>query len=239
MRSPMRSASVSSRTARSASPCGVLPCVGIIRGDEGGQTGVVARIEDKADGVECPSGWLARSQIVENHNFRSANRFKDTKLGGFAARVITCLNVFEQLAVIAKEALMATADEFFEAGDGEMRFANAGWAHPKKATFTTARIFGDETLGEHFGSFEGRGVLRVFADVGAVTFEIAMLVPLGNARAVNDARGAFFHAAIARSGHGPGGIRTRNHLPTGAAAKLTVLKSHRKKAYGRAKRTAS
>jgi hypothetical protein len=54
-----------------------------------------------------------------------------------------------------------------------------------------------------------------------------MFVALGDASAVHDAQGAFFHATVASGGHDSRAIGARDHFVTGAAAVLAVLKSHR------------
>src|SRR5579859_1508307 len=120
-----------------------------------------------------------------------------------------------------------------------MGFADAGRAHQHQSFFAASRKFVDKFFGEKFRGFQGRSVLWNFTNVSAVAFEVAMLVAFGDARAIHHARGAIFHAAVASRGHGSGAIRTRDHLPSCAAAELAVLESHRKKAYGCDARTAS
>src|ERR1051325_5938917 len=120
-----------------------------------------------------------------------------------------------------------------------MRLADTGRAHQHQSFFAVARELADKLLGQELCRFERRRVLRILAHVRAVTFKVAVFVPLRNSCALDYAGRAFLHAAVAGRTHRPRAVGASDHLPSRAAAELAVLESHRNKAYGRARRTAS
>src|SRR6266849_3985974 len=59
------------------------------------------------------------------------------------------------------------------------------------------------------------------------TFEVAVLVPFGYARALHHSARAFFHAAITRNRYvAARTVGPRHQLPTSSPAERTILKSH-------------
>src|SRR5579875_1817094 len=56
--------------------------IGIIGGDDGGETVVVAGVEDERDGVPDPLVGLLRAQIVENQHFCGEDRPEQIEFGG-------------------------------------------------------------------------------------------------------------------------------------------------------------
>ena len=64
-------------------------------------------------------------------------------------------------------------------------------------------------------------------EIGDVTFEVAVLVSLGDVGSAQNAIGAIFHAAIAGDGEFTGAVGAGNELPSGAAAELAIFEGHR------------
>src|SRR5580692_76513 len=175
--------------------------VEIVGGDDGGALFVVTRVEDDADDVADPVGGLTGAEVVEDEDFDGADWVEDGHLGGFAGRVVAGLNFFEEFAVVAEEAGVAADDEFLERGDGEMRFADTGWAHEEEALVGAAGKIAREGFGVTFGELERLRVLGgpgfTVDEIGDVAFEVAMFVALGDVGALEDEIVASFHAAIA------------------------------------------
>lgn len=70
-------------------------------------------------------------------------------------------------------------------------------------------------------------MLRRGADVRAVTFKVAMLIALGNVRALDDALCALLHAAVAGDGNlARSAIWSRDKLPACSSAVGAILKRH-------------
>jgi hypothetical protein len=139
------------RAARGfAGGCWIIEIVG---GDDGGAFFVVARVEDDADDVANPVGGLAGAEIVEDEDFDGTNRVEDRHFGGFASGVVAGLDFLEEFAIVAEEAGVAADDQFFDRGDGEMRFADAGGAHEEEAFVGTAGEIAGERFGPAFGEF--------------------------------------------------------------------------------------
>jgi hypothetical protein len=201
--------------------------VEIVGGDDGGPFFVVARVENNADDVSHPVGGFTCAQVIEDENFDGANWIEDGHFGGFAGGVVAVLDFFEEFAIVAEEAGVAADDEFFECGDGEVRFADAGWAHEEETFVGAAGKIARESFGVTLGELEGLRVLRgpgfTVGEVGDVAFEIAMLVALGNAGALQDAIGAVFHAAVAGDCEFAGAVGAGDEFVAGAAAELAIF----------------
>ena len=86
-------------------------------------------------------------------------------------------------------------------------------------------------FGVTFGELEGLRVLRgpgfAVDEIGDVAFEIAMFVALGDVRALQNASGALFHAAVAGDCEFTRAVGTGDELPSGAAAELAIFEGHR------------
>ena len=133
-----------------AGGCGIVEVIG---GDDGGAFLVVAGVEDDADDVADPIGRLAGAEVVEDEDFDGANRIEDRHFGGFAGGIVAGLDLFEKFAVIAEEARVSADDEFLDGGDGEVRFAYAGWAHEEEAFVGAAGEIAGESFGPALGEF--------------------------------------------------------------------------------------
>jgi hypothetical protein len=125
---------------------------------------------------------------------------------------------------------MTAANQFFERGDREMRFAYSRWAHEEESLVGTGREIASESFGPALGQLERRGVLRCpgfsVGEVGDVAFEIAMLVALRDVSSRDDARCAFLHAAIACDSDLTGTVGAEDDSPSGAAAELAIFQGH-------------
>src|ERR1700676_1891785 len=100
-----------------------------------------------------------------------------------------------------------------------MRFADAGGTHQQHAFFSSARVIANKSLSQQLGLFQRVGLLRRCADVRAVAFKIAMLVALGDMRALDNALGTLLHAAIAGNRNLAGGsLGPRQKLPACSSA---------------------
>ena len=122
---------------------------------------------------------------------------------------------------------MAAAQQVFQRGDREMRLADARRAHEQHAFVGAARKIAHEALHAEFGLLQRLRVMSgpglAVGEIGDEAFEIAMLVTLGDSRALHHPRGAIFRAAVAGGCHQAGAVRARHHLPSGAAAERAIL----------------
>ena len=132
MRSPMRSPSVSPRAARCARAKSDVPfelargVIWIVRGDDGGAVVVIARVQDKTDGVPDPLCGLDRAQFIEHQNLGVENWTKDVELSRLYRLVVGILNLLEQLAVVVKKTSSSLAEnQLFNYANGKMSFADA------------------------------------------------------------------------------------------------------------------
>ena len=135
----------------------------------------------QSEGLLAPRSSRTRTSMV-----RIGSRIGH--FGGFAGRVVAGLDFFEEFAVVAEEAGVAADDQFFERGDGEVRFPDAGRAHEEEAFVGAAGKIAGEGFGVAFGELEGLRVLRgpgfTVDEIGNVAFEVAMFVALGDVRAL-------------------------------------------------------
>ena len=122
---------------------------------------------------------------------------------------------------------MAADDQFFERGDSEVRFADAGWAHEEKAFVGAAGEVARESFGVALGELEGLRVLRgpgfAVGEIGDVAFEVAVFVAFWDTRARDDETGALFHAAVAGDGEFTFAVGAGNEFVSGAAAELAIF----------------
>src|ERR1700722_948351 len=188
--------------------------VEIVGGDDSSAFFVVAGVEDDADDVPNPVGGFAGAEVVEDEDFNGANRVEDRHFGGFAGRVVAGLDFFEEFAIVAEKAGVAADDQFLERCDGEVRFANAGWAHEEEAFVGAAGEIAGEGFGVALGELERLRVLCKpdfsVGQVGRVAFEVAVFVAFGDAGAGEDAVSAVFHAAVAGDGEFTGAVGAGN-----------------------------
>jgi len=92
-----------------------------VGGNDGDAFVVVTGVEDHRHGVPNPVGGLDRAEIVEDEDFGVEDRFQDLQFGGRGLRIPGVLNVFEQLLIIAEEAVAALLlNQHFEDADGEV-----------------------------------------------------------------------------------------------------------------------
>ena len=120
-----------------------------IGGNDGGAIVVVARIEDKADRVPDPFGWLDCSQFVECQHLGLEDRPQNFQFGGVHGIVVRVLDFLQQLAVIIKQAGNALADDqLLDHPDSEMRLAHANRPDQQQSS-VVHRIFFNELAGGH------------------------------------------------------------------------------------------
>src|SRR5579863_1123433 len=204
--------------------------VEVVGGDDGGALFVVARVEHDADDVADPIGWFAGAEVVEDEDFDGANRIENRHFGGFAGRVVAGLDFFEEFAIVAEEAGVAAADQFFDGGYGEVSFAYAGGTHEEETFVGAGGKITRKSFGPIFGELEGLGVVGgpgfAVGEIGDVAFEVAMFIALGNVGARENAVGAVFHAAVAGDGEFTSAVGAGNQFVSGAAAELAIFEGH-------------
>src|SRR5712692_11167762 len=103
--------------------------------------------------------------------------------------------------------------------------------HEQKSSLVTARIVANEGLRKKLSPLQRFSLLRCISltvgKVRHVTLEIAMLIALGNPRALHHSHRAVLHSAVACHRHfARRAIRTRHQLPSRASAKRAIFQGH-------------
>src|SRR6266850_1694421 len=192
---------------------------------------VVTGVQDNPYDVAHPIRRLARAKIIQNENLHGANRFKNFHFRGFARRVVACLDLLQQFAVVAKQSCMPPLNQLLQCCNTKMRFSHARRSYEQQSFFGGTRIVANESLGEQFRLFQRLRVLRrprfTIGEVRHVAFKITMLVALRNPRALHHSRRAILHPAIASYRHSACcAIVSRHKSPTRPSAKRAILQRH-------------
>jgi len=145
-----------------------------VRGDNRGAVVVVAGVQDQADGVPHPFGWLYGAQLVEDKDVGVEHGPKDVEFSGLDRRVVGILDLFQQFAIVVEQAGDAAGqNQFLEDSDGQVGLAGADFANDQQALVAAGIALFREVGRDEVGFLE-RGVGA--GEVRVVVGEFAMLV---------------------------------------------------------------
>jgi hypothetical protein len=104
----------------------------VVGGEEGHTTVIVSSVDDLGHSVANPIGRFGSAKFIEDEDISLVNRFEDTEFRRLGDRVVTVLNLLEQVAEIIEEAADPLLEKGIEGGDGEMGLPDAAGAHQEK-----------------------------------------------------------------------------------------------------------
>jgi hypothetical protein len=106
--------------------------VEVVGGKEGHAAVIVAGVDDLGHGVLNPVGRLGSAKFIENENIGLVNRLENAKFRRLGDRVVTVLDLLEQVAKIIKETTNSLLKEGIEGSDGKVSLADATRAHQEE-----------------------------------------------------------------------------------------------------------
>src|SRR5258708_8864708 len=110
--------------------------------NDGGAVVVVAGVQDEADGVPNPFGWLDRAQFVKRQNVGLKNGAKHVQFGGLNRGIVRILDLLEQFAIVIKKAGNAfVQDQFLDNSHSEACLHGADPADDQHARAIARIVF--------------------------------------------------------------------------------------------------
>lgn len=172
--------------------------VEIVGGEEGHATIIVAGVDDLGHRVANPVGRFGSAKFIEDENIGLVDRFENAKFRRLGDRVVTVLDLLEQITKIIEEATDSLLEEGIEGSNGEVGLADAAGAHQEESDIEDG-VFPDQFLrvGQGVGLGAKDLVNREVVALRVIVFEGAGFVASGEARAPNQLGTAFRVATTA------------------------------------------
>ena len=172
--------------------------VEIVGGEEGHAAIIVAGVDDLGHRVADPVGRFGGAQFIEDEDIGLVNRFENAKFRRLGDRVVTVLDLLEQVTKIIEEAADSLLEEGIEGSNSEVSLPDTAGPHQEESDIEDG-VFPDQFLRVRQG-VRLRAKDLVDGEVvtlGMIVLEGAALIASGEARAPDQLGTAFRVPAVA------------------------------------------